>query len=71
MITDQGIAVPDDMTDALEHVPGALRAFLALRSTRQRQYVDWVGKADGADARAARLAELPEHVLGDGAVATR
>lgn len=65
MITDQGVAVPEDMAAALQADPPAMAAFAAMRPTRQREFVDWVGKATDSEARAERLAELPEHVLAD------
>lgn len=65
MITDQGVAVPEDMAEALQADPSAMAAFAAMRPTRQREFVDWVGKSGDADARAERLAELPRHVLAD------
>ena len=65
MITDQGVAVPDDMAAALAANPAALTAFTAMRPARQREYVHWVGKAAGADERSSRLGELAAHVLAD------
>jgi uncharacterized protein YdeI (YjbR/CyaY-like superfamily) len=67
MITDRGVAVPEDMAAALESDPAAMAAFAAMRSTRQREFVDWVGRSSHADTRAERLAELPRHVLADAA----
>lgn len=63
MITDQGVAVPEDMAAALQAEPSAMTAFAAMRPTRQREFVDWVGKSVDSDARAERLAELSRHVL--------
>lgn len=60
MITEKGVAVPDDMATALQDDEQALSAFQALRPDDQRVYVDWIGKAGAA--RADRLAELPAHV---------
>lgn len=65
MITDQGVAVPDDMADALASDPAAMGAFAAMRPSRQREFVDWVGKSADADVRAERLAEVARHVLAD------
>jgi uncharacterized protein YdeI (YjbR/CyaY-like superfamily) len=62
MITDKGVAVPDDMAAALEQNVGALSAFQALRPDDQRIYVDWVGASHGASERAERLSGLGEHV---------
>lgn len=61
MITDQGVAVPDDMATALQDDQEALAAFQALRPDDQRVYVDWIGKARPAE-RAERLGELAQHV---------
>lgn len=62
MITDKGVAVPDDMAAVLEADPGALTAFQALRPDDQRVYVNWVAAGHGADARQQRLDGLGEHV---------
>jgi uncharacterized protein YdeI (YjbR/CyaY-like superfamily) len=62
MITDKGVAVPDDMAAALESDAEALSAFQALRPDDQRVYVDWIGAAGGAGERAERLSGLGEHV---------
>lgn len=61
MITDKGVAVPDDMAAALQDDQPALTAFQALRPDDQRVYVDWIGKARPED-RDQRLGELAEHV---------
>ncbi len=62
MITDKGVAIPDDMADALQANAEALTAFQALRPDDQRVYVDWIGRAGGAGERSSRLADLGEHV---------
>ena len=62
MITDKGVAVPDDMAGVLEAESAALTAFQALRPDDQRVYVDWIGKSSGADERSERLSGLAEHV---------
>lgn len=62
MITDKGVAVPDDMATALESDHSALDAFQSLRPDDQRVYVNWVGAGHGADGRQERLAGLGEHV---------
>lgn len=62
MITDKGVAVPDDMAAVLEADQHALDAFAALRPDDQKVYVDWVGSGRGAQARKERLAGLNEHV---------
>ncbi|WP_420121150.1 YdeI/OmpD-associated family protein [Nakamurella sp.] len=62
MITDKGVAVPEDMAQALAADQGALEAFQALRPDDQRVYVKWIGAGDGADGRRARLDGLGEHV---------
>ena len=62
MMTDKGVAVPDDMATVLEADQGALAAFQSLRPDDQQVYVKWVGAGHGADARKERLAGLGEHV---------
>ena len=62
MITDKGVAVPDDMASVLEGDAAALTAFQALRPDDQRIYVEWVGKSSGVQERSDRLAGLAEHV---------
>ena len=42
MITDKGVAVPDDMAGALQADEAGLTAFEALRPDDQRIYVEWV-----------------------------
>jgi uncharacterized protein YdeI (YjbR/CyaY-like superfamily) len=62
MISDKGVAVPDDMANVLESDQGALAAFQSLRPDDQRVYVNWVGAGQGADGRQERLAGLGAHV---------
>lgn len=62
MITDKGVAVPDDMAQVLTADADGLRAFEALRPDDQRVYVDWVTKSTGKDQRTERLNGLNEHV---------
>ena len=62
MITDKGVAVPEDMAKVLESDAAALSAFEALRPDDQRVYVDWIGAATGAAERSERLTGLAEHV---------
>jgi len=62
MITDKGVAVPEDMAAVLESDQGALDAFQSLRPDDQRVYVNWVGAGHGPDGRKDRLAGLGEHV---------
>ena len=62
MITDKGVAVPDDMAGVLQSDTQALAAFEALRPDDQRVYVDWVGASAGAAERSERLSGLAEHV---------
>ena len=62
MITDKGVAVPEDMAAVLEADQGVLDAFQALRPYDQRVYVNWVGAGQGAGGRKERLAGLGEHV---------
>lgn len=61
MITDKGVAVPDDMATTLQSDPQALSAFEALRPDDQRVYVDWITKAR-SEQRRQRLGELAAHV---------
>ncbi len=42
MITDKGVAVPDDMAAVLQAIAEALTAFDAASADDQRVYVDWV-----------------------------
>ena len=51
MITDKGVAVPEDMAKVLESDAAALSAFEAMRPGDQREYVDWIGAATGAAER--------------------
>jgi uncharacterized protein YdeI (YjbR/CyaY-like superfamily) len=62
MITDKGVAVPDDMAGVLESDTEALAAFQGLRPDDQRVYVDWVSASAGAAERSERLSGLAEHV---------
>jgi len=62
MITEKGVAVPEDMADALRVDAESLKAFEALRPDDQRVYVDWITSASGKDQRAERLTGLGEHV---------
>jgi uncharacterized protein YdeI (YjbR/CyaY-like superfamily) len=62
MITDKGVAVPDDMAAVLQADPESLTAFDALRPDDQRVYVDWVKASAGAAERSERLSGLGEHV---------
>lgn len=62
MITDKGVAVPEDMAQVLAADQGALEAFQALRPDDQRVYVTWIGAGQGADGRQQRLDGLGEHV---------
>ena len=61
MITDTGVAVPQDMVDALSADPEAQSVFGALRHDDQLAYVNWLAKP-GAQTRAERLAEVAVHV---------
>ncbi|MBM9467016.1 YdeI/OmpD-associated family protein [Nakamurella leprariae] len=60
MITDKGVAVPEDMAEALRRDPAALAAFEALRPDDQRTFVDWA--TGQAATRTERLAEIGAHV---------
>ena len=62
MITDKGVAVPDDMAQVLTSDDAGLQAFQALRPDDQRVYVDWITKTTGPDQRGERLRGLTEHV---------
>lgn len=61
MITDNGVAVPQDMVDALAADPEAESAFAGLRRDDQLAYVNWLAKP-GAQTRSQRLAEVAAHV---------
>ncbi len=61
MITDAGVAVPEDMAKALEADPQAANEFAAMRPGDQRKFVDWLGKP-GQQSRSERLAELVDHI---------
>jgi uncharacterized protein YdeI (YjbR/CyaY-like superfamily) len=62
MITDKGVAVPDDMAGVLREDEAGLAAFEALRPDDQRVYVEWVKAAANAGERSERLSGLGEHV---------
>lgn len=62
MITDKGVAVPDDMAGVLQEDAAGLTAFEALRPDDQRVYVEWVKASASADERSERLSGLGEHV---------
>jgi uncharacterized protein YdeI (YjbR/CyaY-like superfamily) len=62
MITDKGVAVPDDMAGVLQKDAEGLAAFEALRPSDQRVYVDWVKAAANAGERSERLSDLARHV---------
>lgn len=57
MITDTGVAVPEDMAAALEADQEALEVFRGLRPGDQREFVTWLGR-HGTTSRADRLAEI-------------
>lgn len=61
MITDNGVAVPQDMEDALAADPAAESTFAQLRHDDQLAYVNWLAKP-GSQTRAERLAEVAAHV---------
>lgn len=61
MITDNGVAVPQDMVDALAADPEAETVFAGLRHDEQLAYVNWLAKP-GAQTRGQRLAEVAAHV---------
>jgi uncharacterized protein YdeI (YjbR/CyaY-like superfamily) len=62
MITDKGVAVPEDMVAVLETDRDALDAFRSLRPDDQRVYVNWVAAGHGPGGRQERLAGLGDHV---------
>ena len=62
MITDKGVAVPDDMAAALEDDAEALKAFGLLQGSDQRVYVDWVRASTSSTERVERLTGLGDHV---------
>ena len=61
MITDSGVAVPQDMVDALAADPQAQAVFAGLRHDDQLAFVNWLAKP-GAQTRAVRLAEVAAQV---------
>ena len=62
MISDNGVAIPDDMATVLDDDGAALTAFQALRPDDQLKWVRWV-TADGRAAdRTERLGQLASHV---------
>ena len=61
MITDSGVAVPQDMVDALAAAPEAQAVFGGLRHDDQLAYVNWLAKP-GSQTRGQRLAEVAAHV---------
>ncbi len=65
MITDQGVAVPEDMAQALAADPRVLEVFGGMRHGRQREWVEWIERSDGPLQRAGRIRELPDRVLSD------
>jgi hypothetical protein len=56
------VAVPEDLTSALEVESGVLETFDALSFTHRREYVEWVEGAKRADTRARRIAETVDRV---------
>ena len=62
MITEKGVAVPEDMAAVLESDQGVLDAFQALRPDDQRVYVNWFCAGQGAGGRQDRLDGLGAHV---------
>lgn len=61
MITDSGVAVPQDMVDALAADPQAESIFAGLRHDDQLAFVNWLVRP-GASTRAERLAQVAAHV---------
>ncbi len=61
MITTTGVAVPEDMVQALSADPQAQETFASLRHDDQLAYVNWLAKP-GSQSRRERLAELTVHV---------
>ena len=62
MITDNGVAIPDDMAAELGRDEAASTAFQALRPDDQLKWVRWVAADGRAPERAERLTQLAEHV---------
>lgn len=72
MITNKGVAVPEDMAEALAAEPVALAAFHSLRAAGQREFVDWVARSGSGPHRTERLSVLGRHVLAyDSGLASR
>ena len=61
MITATGVAVPEDMAQALAADASALAVFEQLRPDDQREYVNWLAKP-GSQSRSERLAEIAGHI---------
>jgi beta-lactam-binding protein with PASTA domain len=61
--------LPADVAAAFDRVPEAGSQFAALPADRQVAWLDWIDRARGRRARAARIDELVRRLLPSGAVA--
>jgi serine/threonine-protein kinase len=61
--------VPPDVAASLDRVPEAGSRFAALSPDQQAAWVDWIGRARGRRARAARIDEMVRRLLPSAAVA--
>jgi beta-lactam-binding protein with PASTA domain len=61
--------LPTDVAAALDRVPEAGSSFAALPAERQTAWLDWIDRARGRRARAARVDELVRRLLPSAAVA--
>jgi hypothetical protein len=60
------VAVPEDLTVALEAEPGAREAFDAASFSHRREWVEWVEEAKRAETRSRRVRGVVEQVLARG-----
>jgi uncharacterized protein YdeI (YjbR/CyaY-like superfamily) len=58
MKTHKGVAVPQDLADALRADSGLGETFERMRPSCQREYAGWVDAAKTHDTRARRIASV-------------
>ncbi|MBI2860110.1 MAG: YdeI/OmpD-associated family protein [Chloroflexi bacterium] len=63
MITQKGIAVPGDLSQALLADARSLAIFEAMRPSCQRRYVNWVEQARRQGTRERRILKAHEMIL--------